>query len=51
MASRYLQVYPIPKDFPDVLHDFAKNVLHDQPKDIIDYGAMYFKSLELVYIT
>ena len=47
MASKYLQKYPVPEDFPDVLHDFAREVLRDQPDNIYEYGAQYFKHLYL----
>jgi hypothetical protein len=39
---------PIPSDFPDLLHDFAREILRDQPEDIYEYGALYFKCLEEV---
>ena len=48
MASKYLQKYPVPNDFPQVLHDFAREVLRDQPKNIYDYGYEYFKAMEEV---
>jgi hypothetical protein len=48
MASKYLQKFPIPGDFPDMLHDFAREVLRDQPEDIYEYGAAYFKAMEEV---
>jgi hypothetical protein len=48
MASKYLQKYPIPDHFPDILHDFAREVLRDQPDNIYDYGYQYFKALEEV---
>ena len=44
MASKYLQKYPVPEDFPDLLHDFAREVLRDQPANIYEYGALYFKA-------
>ena len=44
MASKYLQKYPVPEDFPDLLHDFAREVLRDQPQNIYEYGALYFKA-------
>lgn len=46
MASKYLQKFPIPGAFPDMLHDFAREVLRDQPEDIYEYGAAYFKAME-----
>jgi len=48
MASKYLQKYPIPGSFPDLLHDFAREVLRDQPEDIYDFGAEYFRAIEEV---
>ena len=29
-----------------MLHDFAREVLRDQPDDIYAYGAMYFRAME-----
>jgi len=46
MASKYQQKFPIPNGFPQILHDFAKEILRDQPADILDYGCAYFKALE-----
>ena len=45
MASKYLQKYPVPEDFPDLLHDFAREVLRDQPADIYHFGMEYFTAL------
>ena len=46
MASKYLQKYPVPESFPDLLHDFAREVLRDQPEDIIEFSYLYFKAIE-----
>ena len=48
MASKYLQKFPVPEDFPDLLHDFAREVLRDQPENIYEYGAQYFKAMYMV---
>ena len=48
MASKYLQKYPVPEEFPDLLHDFAREVLRDQPDNIYEYGALYFKHMYMV---
>ena len=48
MASKYLQKYPVPEDFPDLLHDFAREVLRDQPDNVYEYGAQYFKAMYMV---
>lgn len=48
MASKYLQKYPVPQGFPEILHDFAKEILRDQPENIKEFGWQYFKALEEV---
>jgi len=35
----------VPEDFPDLLHDFTREVLRDQPENIYEYGALYFKAM------
>ena len=46
MASKYIQKFPVPKDFPEILHDLAKEILRDQPEDIVEFSALYFKCLQ-----
>lgn len=46
MASKYLQKYPVPAGFQEILHDFTREVLRDQPPNIIEYAAKYFEMLE-----
>lgn len=46
MASKYLQNYPIPQDFNQILADFTREILRDQPEDIIEYAAQYFEALQ-----
>jgi len=48
MASKYLQKYPVPSGFPDILHHFAKEILRDQPENVKEFGYLYFKALEEV---
>jgi hypothetical protein len=48
MASKYLQKYPVPQGFPEILHDFTKEILRDQPENIKEFGYQYFKALEEV---
>lgn len=48
MVSKFIAKYPVPEDFPDLLHDFAREVLRDQPDNIYEYGAQYFKALYTV---
>ena len=46
MASKYIQKFPVPEGFPEILHDLAKEILRNQPGDIIDFSAAYFKCLQ-----
>ena len=46
MASKYIQKFPIPYDFPDILTEFTTEILRNQPLDIIDFGIEYFRCLE-----
>ena len=38
----------MPEGFYPVLEDYAREVLRDQPLDIIEYSWMYFKAMEEV---
>ncbi len=46
MASKYIQKYPIPEGFPEILHDLDKEILRNQPDDILEFSALYFKCLQ-----
>jgi len=48
MASKYLQKFPVPADFPDILSDFTREILRLQPRDIIAFAVKYFQALEKV---
>jgi len=37
--------YQIPPEFPDILKDFSREVLRNQPDDIIEFAARYFDCL------
>ncbi|EGR32891.1 regulatory subunit of type ii pka r-subunit family protein, putative [Ichthyophthirius multifiliis] len=43
MASKYLQKYPVPEGFYEILHDFTREILRAQPEDIIYFAANYFE--------
>mmetsp|Transcript_34417 Transcript_34417/g.60333 ORF Transcript_34417/g.60333 Transcript_34417/m.60333 type:complete len:176 (-) Transcript_34417:30-557(-) len=43
MASKYLQKFPIPEGFPEILHDLSREILREQPRDIIAFCAKYFR--------
>ena len=42
MASAYAKDFSIPADFPEILRDFTREVLRDQPADVSAYGYHYF---------
>ena len=46
MASKYIQKFPVPEGFPEILHDLSKEILRNQPEDIIEFSAYYFKCLQ-----
>jgi hypothetical protein len=46
MASKYIQKFPVPENFPEILHDLSKEILRNQPEDIIEFCALYFKCLQ-----
>jgi hypothetical protein len=46
MASKYIQKFPVPDGFPEILHDLSKEILRNQPADIIEFCAMYFQCLQ-----
>ena len=47
MSSKFSNKYPIPEKFPEILHDFSREVLRYMPKDILDFAIQYFYSLEI----
>lgn len=46
MSSRLANKFPIPEGFPEILHDFAREVVRYRPKDIYDFSIQYFYSIE-----
>jgi hypothetical protein len=46
MASKYLQKFPVPQGFQEILADFTKEVLRVQPANILEFAASYFENLE-----
>jgi hypothetical protein len=46
MASKYLQKFPVPDGFQELLADFTREVLRAQPKNILEFAAHYFEGLE-----
>ena len=54
MTSRFSNKFPIPEEFPEILHDFTREIIRYRPKDILDFSIQYFyyqeKLLPLNYI-
>lgn len=46
MASKYRKKFSLPEDFYPILEAYSREVLRDQPLDIIEYSYLYFKALE-----
>mmetsp|Transcript_129324 Transcript_129324/g.374493 ORF Transcript_129324/g.374493 Transcript_129324/m.374493 type:complete len:423 (-) Transcript_129324:186-1454(-) len=45
MASKFAKQFQIPPEFPDILKDFTREVLRNQPEDIVEFAAKYFDCL------
>jgi hypothetical protein len=43
MASKYRTKHTIPPGFPDILKDFVREILREQPENIYRFGAEYFQ--------
>ena len=48
MASKYRKKFAMPEGFYSILEDYSREVLRDQPRDIIEYSYLYFKAMEEV---
>jgi hypothetical protein len=46
-ATKYQQKYPLPPSFAQILKDYTREVLREQPEDIPGWSAEYFKRLAL----
>lgn len=45
MASKFAKQFQIPPEFPDILKEFTREVLRNQPADIVEFAAKYFDCL------
>ena len=43
MASKFRTSHTIPAEFPEVLKDFVREILREQPQNIYAFGADYFR--------
>lgn len=50
MASKFLNKRTIPNGFKETLSDLTKEILREQPSDIIHFAAAYFEYLSKVII-
>ena len=50
MASKFLKKRTVPEGFKEILSDLTREVLREQPKDIVHFAASYFEYLSSVYI-
>lgn len=44
MASKYRRRHKVPSEFPQILMEFIRETLREQPVDITDFAAKYFKA-------
>ena len=47
LATQYQPRQSLPPNFSDVLKEYAREVLRNQPEDILEWSAAYFKALAL----
>ena len=48
MTSSYRKKFELPQGFYDVLESYCREVLRDQPQDILEFSFLYFKAMEEV---
>ena len=46
MTSKYRKKQALPENFYPLLEDYSREVLRDQPMDIVEYSYLYFKAVE-----
>ena len=46
MASKYRKKFELPDGFYEILEGYTREVLRDQPLDIIEFSYLYFKAIE-----
>lgn len=45
MSSKFAKQFVVPPEFPDILKDFTREVLRNQPTNINEFAAKYFECL------
>lgn len=46
MSSKLAKKYTVPEAFPQILHDYIREVVRYRPKDIFDFSIQYFYFIE-----
>ena len=46
MTSKYRKKQSIPEGFYGIIEEYSREVLRDQPQDIVEFSYMYFKAME-----
>ena len=46
MASKYRKKFDMPEGYYQLLENYCREVLRDQPLDVVEYSWMFFKALE-----
>ena len=46
MASKYRKRYTVPEGFTQILEDLTREILREQPRDILAFAAHYFRCKE-----
>eukprot|EP00352_Strombidinopsis_acuminata_P002182 CAMPEP_0176379622 /NCGR_PEP_ID=MMETSP0126-20121128/30491_1 /TAXON_ID=141414 ORGANISM="Strombidinopsis acuminatum, Strain SPMC142" /NCGR_SAMPLE_ID=MMETSP0126 /ASSEMBLY_ACC=CAM_ASM_000229 /LENGTH=86 /DNA_ID=CAMNT_0017742481 /DNA_START=20 /DNA_END=280 /DNA_ORIENTATION=+ len=46
MASKYRKKFALPENFYQIIEAYSREVLRDQPTDIIEFSYLYFKAME-----
>jgi len=50
MASKYRRKFEMPQGFYQLLEDYSREVLRNQPADIVEFSYLYFQALENVRV-
>ena len=46
MTSKYRKKQSLPDNFYPLVEDYCREILRDQPQDIVEYSYLYFKAIE-----
>eukprot|EP00357_Protocruzia_adherens_P035070 CAMPEP_0115008334 /NCGR_PEP_ID=MMETSP0216-20121206/21846_1 /TAXON_ID=223996 /ORGANISM="Protocruzia adherens, Strain Boccale" /LENGTH=129 /DNA_ID=CAMNT_0002375713 /DNA_START=42 /DNA_END=431 /DNA_ORIENTATION=- len=46
MASKFYRKYYVPETFPELLKDFSREILREQPKDVVHFAVQFFRAIK-----